>query len=272
VQDNDNSYNNDFILTCRSRSFRFQCDGANSKKSWIEDVRKSISGEHEEDIKESGKSRDALLRGDLTLTEEAPPKRKQPVKEDSESDDEVPGRTQSPPVRSSSHRQKTNNSNPSTSNSPNPGLQKKKEPKAPKPEPESFLLIDIGGTSTTYRNDTVNYNTSNANPFAPKTASPNLGNPNPFAPNTSFTSSGNPFLSNGQTSNPFAPQSGGVSTGQTSNPFSQPGYTSNPFAPQPQQNTLGNTGNPFVANTNTTYNPFQPTPKTEQNYNPFQAY
>jgi hypothetical protein len=54
VEDVDNSsFNNEFRLHCRSRSFIIYAMTAEQKKVWVEDLKKSIEGTHQEEKKKN---------------------------------------------------------------------------------------------------------------------------------------------------------------------------------------------------------------------------
>jgi len=50
-----------FRLNCKSRTFTFQTDNAQTKTAWIEDMRNAITGGHEEKQKHLKKDREVLL-------------------------------------------------------------------------------------------------------------------------------------------------------------------------------------------------------------------
>eukprot|EP01129_Flabellula_baltica_P006391 TRINITY_DN2385_c0_g1_i2.p1 TRINITY_DN2385_c0_g1~~TRINITY_DN2385_c0_g1_i2.p1 ORF type:complete len:316 (+),score=68.49 TRINITY_DN2385_c0_g1_i2:119-1066(+) len=208
ITDRDNSYNNDFMLNCRSRSFRFQFDSQNLKNSWMEDMQKSISGEHEEAQKEVEKSRDALLHGDITLSNKPNP---QHTSTNTGNQYSYESDTSSEPEEKRQKKKKTSTSSQtntsSSKNENNPPKKAKKE----NTDNESFLLIDIPSTSTTYSNNPFDnfgnqYNApqNNSNPFVqnqPNNQPQSMGSSNPFVSNTTpsnnnmQSSSNNPFLS-----------------------------------------------------------------------------
>jgi len=70
VEDIDNSsFNNEFRLHCRSRSFIIYAVTGEQKKDWVQDLRRSIEGTHPEEKKKSESKDEPETKDDVKKNE-----------------------------------------------------------------------------------------------------------------------------------------------------------------------------------------------------------
>jgi len=85
------SFNNEFRLHCRSRSFILYAVSPESKKEWIQDIRNSISGSHDEEKKDGKADTDKIddnKEHRKSIRREKNPNKKGPKRDDDSGDDD----------------------------------------------------------------------------------------------------------------------------------------------------------------------------------------
>jgi len=233
------SYNHEFRLHCRSRSFMLYAPTAEGKEDWINDLRRAITG----DFPQEQKDKQLQKQGQEVLRkrDDSEPVRK--VAKKKRGDDEE---------KSEGSEGSNGEAEAQEEEAPKVEKKKRKPKKEKKPDPTNTLLLDLLGPSTA--------------PTGFGTAPLTLGAP--------AMAGGNPFLGPSG-ANPFgAPTSGiylsgsgvpssGVGTTSTFN--SNPGFSASPFGASfntaPASTTFGAGGNPFAGSTpgfgaSTASNPF----------------
>jgi len=217
------SFNNEFRLHCRSRSFIIYAVSPELRKDWIQDLQNSISCNHPEEKKDSkGNDDDTKKEDKKDVTkikkEKGATAKKESKKAKHESDEEdspefEEEQEQDPPARKS-----TKESEETKQRSQNKSGTKKNKKKGQKKEGDDLLPPIVA-----------------FDPFGPN---PNANNQqraqpvNPFGQTGGMT--GGMMVTTGA-QNPFLPASGGLASGQMSNQ----GY---PFGGQPQGSAFGSTG------------------------------
>jgi hypothetical protein len=296
VEDIENSsFNNEFRLHCRSRSFIIYANTADQKKEWVLDLRRSIEGTHPEETKKSDKKDQPEPKDDVKKTKKEPSTKPEkandpettdpdpvPQKKEERAKSKKPSTKRAPkqeetvlpfdpfaPAVSSQPRVNNPNPNPfSPSTVANPFLGVGGNP------PQSNLIATAPGSGGNFDfgfnpslgSLQVNMGLMNLNPAAPFNPNP-LGvapnnqpaatnfNSNPFTPNVGMTASGG--FNQPANPNPYAP--GGFSVAGT-NPFTSGSSFNNP--------SMAVASNPFtnpVQNANPFLNPSSSTPFSNQN-------
>jgi hypothetical protein len=221
VEDIENSsFNNEFRLHCRSRSFIIYANTADQKKDWVQDLKRSIEGTHSEEKKKSDKKDEPELKDDVKKTKKDPTTKP----EKSSKDPEI--------------------------NDPDPAPQKKEERNKSKkpsskraPKQEENLLPFDPFAPTVAAQPRVN----NSNPFSPSpVANPFLGG-NPPQPNLIATTP----LSGGNFEFGFNPSLGSLQVNMGLMNLNQPSgnFNPNPLAVNPSVATNFN-ANPFTPGMN----------------------
>jgi hypothetical protein len=92
VEDIDNSsFNNEFRVHCRARTFILYAGTPDQKKEWITDLRHSIAGTHPDEKKKDGKHDDKDdKKEEVRKTKKEPKKEKPPESESEESSERTP--------------------------------------------------------------------------------------------------------------------------------------------------------------------------------------
>jgi len=227
------SFNNEFRLHCRSRSFIIYAISPDLRKEWLQDLQYSISGTHPEEKKDSKKDdndddKKKEDKKDVTKIKKEKGEKKETKREESEDEDsgfEDEEEKETKPRKQAKEPEEQKRQNKSSN---------KKKKKNPKKEGD-YLLPPIVAFD----------------PFGPN---PNANKPqtvNPFAPTGGMTSG--PMTSGPQNVNPFLPSPG--LTANPSNPFGvqSPALANQPFGSNPGPTlTFNNTGNfgvaPFPSN------------------------
>jgi len=230
----NSSYNHEFRLHCRSRSFMLYAPTSDAKEDWITDLKRSIGGDfpQEQKDKQLQKQGQDLVR----KRDDSEPVRKVGRKKKGEEEEKSEGSDSNGEAEGQEEE------------APKSEKKKRKPKKDKKADPTNTLLLDLLGPSTIA-----------STPLTMGTSG--MGAPG-----------GNPFLAQGA-SNPFgAPTSGiylsgsgvstgGVGTGGTFGSNPGVGYSSSPFGTPTTSfggtgsapSTFGSTGgNPFGAGTNPT--------------------
>jgi len=282
VEDIDNSsFNNEFRLHCRSRSFIIYAMTAEQKKEWVQDLKRSIEGTHPEEKKKNDPKKEEVPKDDVKKTKKEPKVEK--ADSDHEANDPEPDKKKEPRAKSkkttkkvtkteenvlpfdpfapASGQQRPNNNNPNLfTPSPvtNPFLGVSAIPLQPNLIATAPLSnFDFGYNQQPAANMGFNLNQPPSN-FNPNPLAVN-GNSNPFNPsmginqvnpnvafNPSVNQPPNPYAQSFSVSgtNPFT---AGSSSFNNNQPMT---IVSNPFSSGPAQSS-----NPFL-NSNPSSAPF----------------
>jgi len=126
----------EFRLRCRTRTFLLWASSGESKKSWMQDIKDSVEGKHEETVKKKDKKKKKSSQKDKPKIEPL-----KPIKKKADDDTPVPI-LPPPPGRGSKHKtHKMAQSQPSTTTQTQPLVQP--APTNPTPNPSNSNLIDL---------------------------------------------------------------------------------------------------------------------------------
>jgi len=218
VEDIDNSsFNNEFRLHCRSRSFIIYAVTGEQKKDWVQDLRRSIEGTHPEEKKKSESKDEPETKDDVKKTKKDPTTKPDKTTKDPETND---------PDTAPQKKEERNKS--------------KKPPskRVPKPDP-SVLPFDPFAPSVAAAQPLLN----NSNPFfgvGGNTPQPNLIATTPlsggnfdfgFNPSLGTLQVNMGLLNLNQPAANYNPNPLGVNPGANSNQPATTNFNSNPFTP-----------------------------------------
>jgi len=281
VEDIDNSsFNNEFRVHCRARTFILYAGTPDQKKEWIADLRHSIAGSHPDDKKKDGKQDDKDDKKEEVRKTKKEPKKERPPESASEESVETPKKK---PESATKNRSKRASKPPKQETMPFDPFGPTAGPMAGYPFNQNMNMKPVGNPFVPMGNPQLQPNIISTAPIA---GGANFGfnqgmQPNPgLNANMGFNQNMNPGFNNGFNANVgfnpnpqlnanmgFNNQAGfnaNANLGFNPNPglnanmaFNNPG--NNPFAQNNQPVTTGT--NPFAA-------PVQRQP-TGGNTNPF---